>query len=65
MRLRDRDRDQRDARPAEAPASGPGDLAGARERAQRLLEAADDAIRRALSEDSERFLRQTRQQGGQ
>jgi hypothetical protein len=33
--------------------------------AARLLAATDEAIRRALSNDSERFLRAARQQGGQ
>ena len=34
-------------------------------RAERLMQAADDAIARALSGDSERFLNATRQSGGQ
>lgn len=41
---------------------GPGDAAV---RIGRLLGAADDAIARALSGDSERFLQATRQSGGQ
>ena len=41
------------------------DLEASRRRAGRLLQAADDAIARALSQDSERFLQQTRQAGGQ
>ncbi len=66
MRLRERDREEREARPAEAgAASEAADLAAARERARRLLDAADDAIGRALSSDSARFLEQNRQQGGQ
>jgi hypothetical protein len=44
--------------------SGEG-LEEARERAQRLLQSADQAIARALSGDSEQFLRATRQSGGQ
>jgi hypothetical protein len=32
---------------------------------EELLAAADDALRRALSEDSEAFLRDCRQEGGQ
>lgn len=37
----------------------------AREQADRLLAAGDDAIRRALSGNSESFLRSSRQLGGQ
>jgi len=44
------------------PADG---LASLRSEGDELLGAADEAIRRALSGDSERFLRQARQQGGQ
>ena len=36
-----------------------------RARADRLLEASDEAITRALSENSVRFLEATRQSGGQ
>ena len=36
-----------------------------RNRASRLLNSADDAISRVLSSDSEQFLRDTRQSGGQ
>ena len=46
------------------PVDGDG-LEAARTRADRLLQTADDAIARALSEDSERFLNATRQSGGQ
>lgn len=49
---------------------GPGADQGAgldavRDEAERFLRAADRAIERALSGDSEEFLRSTRQQGGQ
>jgi len=42
-----------------------GGLEDARARAERLLQAADAAVARALSTDSERFLRATRQSSGQ
>lgn len=48
--------------------SGTDVIAGpdnARADAERLLRAADDAIARALSADSARFLEATRQSGGQ
>ena len=64
MSLRQRDRDRCEESPApEAPAPAGGD--DARERARRLLEVGDEAIRRALSSDSETFLSQNRQQGGE
>lgn len=40
-------------------------LEASRTRAERLLRAADDAIARALSSDSEQFLSETRQSGGE
>lgn len=64
MRIRNRQPD-RDEHPEAAGPPAPTPAAEVRERADRLLEAADDAIRRALSDDSERFLAQNRQQGGQ
>ena len=67
MTERERDRPER-PRLAGEP-SDPGDqhdaLEAARTRADRLLQAADNAIARALSGDSERFLQATRQAGGQ
>ena len=51
-----------------APAAGDagsGNLTGMRAEAQSLLAAGDAAINRALSRDSEEFLRANRQQGGQ
>jgi hypothetical protein len=51
---------------ADPPGAGEGDgLEAARASAERLLQTADDAIARALSGDSERFLQATRQSGGQ
>lgn len=52
------------------PAGGGGDTEGGldhlRERANRFLEAGDEAIDRALANsDSETFLRSNRQQGGE
>jgi len=72
--MSNRDRDggarERAARAAGGvPAPGADDdadgRAAVRADAQRLLRAADDAIARALSSDSERFLQATRQSGGQ
>ena len=60
---------QRNREPEQAPepAAGPsgGDASETRARAERLLAAADDVIDRVLSTESERFLSQNRQQGGQ
>jgi hypothetical protein len=67
MRTRDRDRREQEPTPEPQPAAA-GDGAGAGdagERARRLLDVGDDLIRRALSNDSERFLAQNRQQGGE
>lgn len=47
-----------------APASG-GNLGELRRAGEDLLAAGDEAIRRALSSDSEGFLRANRQEGGQ
>ena len=52
-------------RPAMEPAGAGDGQASARANAEQLLQAADDAIERALSADSERFLQATRQSGGQ
>ena len=51
--------------PLVAAATPPDETALAREDGQDLLDAADDAINRALSRDSSRFLAQSRQAGGQ
>jgi len=67
MSERERDRPERPRLTGEP--SDPEDqqdaLAATRSRADQLLQAADDAIARALSGDSERFLHATRQAGGQ
>mgnify|MGYP001078571094 CR=1 FL=1 len=58
----------RQPRPDQGPpatGSDPVDLERARRLADEWLSAADDAIRRALSGDSEKFLQATRQSGGQ
>jgi hypothetical protein len=47
------------------PGGGGEGLDRVRRRAGGLLDAADEAIERVLSGDSEAFLRQNRQQGGQ
>jgi hypothetical protein len=64
MTLRQRNRDGDEDPPAAvgAPIGGSDE---ARERARRLLELGDEAIRKALSSDSEQFLAQNRQQGGE
>ena len=45
--------------------AGGNDLNNMRQAGERFHSAADDAIRRALSGDSQAFLRANRQQGGQ
>ena len=56
---------------SESPPGGAGDgdsydaLHNARAAGERLLAAGDEAIRRALSGDSEAFLRANRQRGGE
>lgn len=62
----DRERERQD------PGSGAGSeaadgaaLRAVRQKADDLLAAGDEAIRRALSSDSEAFLRANRQEGGQ
>ncbi len=64
MSERERDRPQHPRMAGEPPAAGEG-LEAARANADRLLRSADRAIARALSQDSERFLRAARQSGGQ
>jgi hypothetical protein len=64
------DRERRMDRAEEAHAYGglpptAGALDGVRQTGERLLAAADDAIRRTLSGDSEEFMRASRQEGGQ
>lgn len=66
MRLDERRRDDRE--PSQAAMNGDGSgghLDELRSATERLLQAGDDAIDRALSGDSEAFLRASRQEGGQ
>lgn len=66
MTLRDSREYDREAPPrADADAPGGDDIAAARDEGQALLAAADAAIARALSRDSNEFLAQNRQLGGQ
>lgn len=69
MRTRDRDQEeeQRSPQPGATTAAGETGRGGdaLRERARRLLELGDETISNALSQNSERFLQQNRQQGGQ
>ena len=64
--MRFRDLFNRPDEPPDGPAPGssrpPSEL---RRRADDLLEAGDEAIRRALSSNSEQFLAANRQEGGQ
>jgi len=69
MRTRDRKREeqQRPQDAGDSGSSGNDNPSGdeLRNRARRLLELGDDAINEALSQNSERFLQQNRQQGGE
>ena len=69
MRTRDRDQNEAETNPqiAGSPAaSGAAAVADElRRRAQRLLDLGDETISQALSENSERFLSQNRQRGGE
>ncbi len=60
-------RRENDDRMSGGPGGGPGGegLEATRSQAERLLRAGDDAIQRALSGDSEEFLRSSRQQSGE
>ena len=65
--MRERDRKhvpEQQVRPA-AGASGEGQGSEQRDRAEALADRADAILDRVLSRDSERFLRDGRQQGGQ
>lgn len=66
-RVRDRREDQTVVRnPSIADGDPAGDtLVAARDEARDLVAAGDETIRRALSGDSEGFLRHVRQDGGQ
>ena len=67
MRTRDRDQNDQSHEPTVAGSSGGASSSGdeQRRRAQRLLDLGDEIISPTLSQDSERFLSQNRQQGGQ
>jgi hypothetical protein len=69
MRTRDRDpeEEQRSQQPGATTGAGGTGPGGdeLRDRARRLLELGDETISNALSQNSERFLQQNRQQGGQ
>lgn len=66
-RNRNREEEQRTQDSGRATGAGSDNSSGneVRERARRLLELGDETIGHALSQNSERFLRQNRQQGGQ
>jgi hypothetical protein len=65
MEERQRQHDERQRPQAGGVADGGNDLAVIGATAARLLAAGDAAIDRALSGDSDAFLRANRQQGGQ
>ena len=67
MEMREREpigRARRHQNPPEGP-SPEGDLSSVRQDAQHFLDAGGQAIEKALSRDSEAFLRASRQRGGQ
>jgi hypothetical protein len=67
--MRTRDHEQNEQSPEPPVPGSPGDANASgdeqRRRAQHLLDLGDETISQALSQDSERFLSQNRQQGGQ
>ncbi|MBM3320565.1 MAG: hypothetical protein FJY73_07810 [Candidatus Eisenbacteria bacterium] len=66
METRERQREETAAIRTGAPGDGGGgDLASLREAGAHLLRAGDEAIRKVLSMDSEKFLEATRQEGGE
>ncbi len=67
MRERERQRPDRERNPELTPGAptDDDDIDRLRADADDLLAAADEAITRGLSDDSERFLRANRQSGGQ
>jgi hypothetical protein len=65
MRERVRQQDQRDRPQSGDGIPESGNLGAIGEAAARLLAAGDAAINRAISSDSDAFLRANRQQGGQ
>lgn len=68
MRFRDNrinDENRRPPAPVGGNPPGGAELSSQRQSGERFLAAADEAISRALSDNSERFLAANRQQGGQ
>jgi hypothetical protein len=65
MRLRELLSPRRQAAPASEAPADQADADRLRGSAEELLRAGDEAIRRALSGDSEGFLRANRQSGGE
>jgi len=65
MRTRNRESQEQEPAPEPQAADAGAGADDAARRARSLLDVADEAIRRALSGDSERFLAQNRQQGGE
>ena len=65
--MRERERPEREDRARQGPGNprGGAGLNDLRHAGEAFLAAGDEAIRRALSGDSEAFLRANRQQGGQ
>jgi len=63
--MRERERRHNEERPAPPATAGGGNLDGLRAAGNDFLAAGDDAINRALSGDSERFLAASRQEGGE
>lgn len=63
--MRERQRQNEDGRPAAPASAGDGNLGSLRQAGRDLLSVGDEAISRALSGDSEKFLSASRQQGGQ
>jgi hypothetical protein len=66
-RNRNREEEQNAQNSGSTPGAGSNNSTGdeVRDRARRLLELGDETISHALSQNSERFLEQNRQQGGQ
>ena len=65
MRLREREPRAAAEQPAGAGGVDAGGLEQLRRAGEEFLAAGDEAIRRALSGDSQAFLRASRQQGGE
>ena len=63
--MRFRERSTRDSAPVPADVAAPANAEANRDRATRLLEIGDGVIGRSLSGDSQSFLDQTQQHGGQ